>query len=94
MFIPFFDVIINCSLDSMHCCWEGISKQMKKLWMDSVNHKQSWYIGDPTTLTRINQHLKKIQVPSQMRPAVPIQKGITWKGIVNQDIVRTYFFSH
>lgn len=79
--IPFFDIIVNCCIDSMHCCWEGIGKQMRKLWMDSHNHKEPWYIGDPVTIALINQRLKDIFVPSQIKPPIPIQKGIPWKGM-------------
>lgn len=79
--MPFFDIIVNCCLDSMHCFWEGVSKQMKKLWMDSSNHKEPWYIGDPTSIAKINSRLKDILVPSEIQPPVPIVKGIPWKGI-------------
>jgi hypothetical protein len=78
--IPFFDIIINCTIDSMHCCWEGVSKQMQKLWIDTKNHSKPWYIGNSATLAIINSRLKDIHVPSQIQPPVPIQKGIPWKG--------------
>ena len=67
-------------MDSMHCCWEGISKQFRKLWMDSKNHKKPWYIGEPEKMKKINERLKDIHVPEEIEPPVPIQKGIGWKG--------------
>jgi hypothetical protein len=61
--IPFFNLVIHCCINSLHCCWEGVSKQMRKLWMDSQNHTQPWYIGEPSNLAKINGKLKNIQVP-------------------------------
>jgi hypothetical protein len=63
----------------MHCCWKKISKQFRKLWMDSKNHKKSWYIGDADTVAKINKHLKDIYVPTEIEAPIPIQKGIRWK---------------
>ena len=58
--IPFFDIIHNCCLDSMHCCWEGIVAQMKSLWFNSKNHSNAWYIGIPSNITRVNKKLQSI----------------------------------
>ena len=49
-FIPFFDLIKNCVLESMHCIWEEVVKQLCNLWFDSKYHKEDWYIGKPDTL--------------------------------------------
>ena len=49
-FVPFFDIIKGCPIDSLHCIWEGVVKQFCSLWFDSSNHKYPWYIGKPEIL--------------------------------------------
>jgi len=49
--------------------------------MDSQNHSQEWYIGEPSKIARINSKLKNIEVPHAIQSPVPIQKRIPWEGI-------------
>ena len=90
-FIPFFDIIKNCCIDSMHCLWEGVVKQFCSLWFDSKNHNMEWYIGKPDTIVmykfinqntvaRINDRLKGIKTPHNFRKPLPIDKRSSWKG--------------
>ena len=91
VFIPFFYIIKNCCIDSMHCLWEGVVKQFCSLWFDSKNHSMEWYIGKPETigmykfinlkhLVCINNRLKGIKTPHNSRKPLPIDKRSSWKG--------------
>jgi hypothetical protein len=80
--IPFFDLVINCSLESMHSCWEGVTAQLMDLWTDTKNHKQDWYIGSPKNLAELNAKWKQIQVPQSFRVPIPLEMKNIWKGIV------------
>ena len=64
----------------MHCCWEGVTAQLKKLWFHSTNHLSPWYIGNPTTVAKINKKIANIQVPHNFRKPPLIDSTITWKG--------------
>jgi hypothetical protein len=78
--VPFFNIITNCCLESMHCLWEGISAQFADLWLNSKNHEKSWYIGAPSTLQQINHKWKQIQTPHEMRQLSFIENKSIWKG--------------
>jgi hypothetical protein len=78
--IPFFDLVVNCSLESMHCLWEGISAQFADLWFNSKNHEHYWYIGSPTILQQINNKWDEIQTPHNMRQLSFIENKSIWKG--------------
>jgi hypothetical protein len=66
----------------MHCCWEGITAQMMKLWTNSKYHQQSWYIGSPTCQLALSSKWKQIQVPHNFRNPISIDLKNIWKGLI------------
>jgi hypothetical protein len=85
--LPSFSLITHCVVDSMHCLWEGIVPQFFKLWFDSKNHANSWYLG-PTIFKRIGQKLNNMKVsfdivrhPGALK-SYTYWKAIDWKNFI------------
>ena len=64
----------------MHSNWEGITKQFHDLWFKTKHHEEEWYIGTPTTISKVNNKLQEIKVPQNVRSPISIGKNTSWKG--------------
>lgn len=40
-----FDLVKGFAIDHMHCCELGVMKKLLSLWLDTINHKQPYYIS-------------------------------------------------
>jgi len=90
--VPFFDLIENCPLESLHCLWEGIVKQFCDLWFNSKYHNHNWYIGKPNLignkkiafilniLATMNKRMGKIEIPHYLKKPVDLSNRSGWKG--------------
>jgi len=56
--IPYFDLIQNCPIESLHCLWEGVVKQFCDLWFNSKHHNEKWYIGEPTSIGKVDNFIQ------------------------------------
>ena len=65
----------------MHCCWEGVAAQFGKLWFDTKNHLENWYIGSPSVLLKLETKWKQIHIPHKMRSSPSIDQRSIWKGL-------------
>lgn len=44
--IPKFDIILGIDVDWMHCVALGICRQFARLWFDTKNHEEDFYLGN------------------------------------------------
>ncbi|XP_057338511.1 uncharacterized protein LOC130676372 [Microplitis mediator] len=44
-YIPRFDIILGIDVDWMHCVGLGVCRQFAKLWFDSANSDEDFYLG-------------------------------------------------
>lgn len=58
--IPGFDIIVGCPVDYMHCVLLGITNLLLRLWFDTKNHFQPFYIGRPNQVKAVNKNIEMI----------------------------------
>lgn len=67
-------------MDYMHCVLLGVCRQLLKLWFNSKNSKELWYIGNK--IEELDSRLLNIQPPNEMK-RTPRSIATTlkyWKG--------------
>jgi Transposase family tnp2 len=62
--LPQFDIVHGMVPDYMHCICLGVVRQMARLWFDSKNHNEPFYIGKSTGL--IDRRLLAIKPPCSL----------------------------
>lgn len=80
--IPSFDLVEGVSVDYMHCVLLGVCRLLLRLWIQSTNHQNSWYIGN--RIKDIDIRLCSIKPPNEMQ-RTPRSMASTmkfWKGNV------------
>lgn len=66
----------------MHCVLLGVCRQLLKLWLQSYNHTEVWYIGNQ--ITKLDKRLCSIKPPIEIQ-RTPRSLDLTlkfWKGTV------------
>ena len=78
--LPSFDIVTGIGIDSMHCIFLGVVKQLVGLWFDSKHSGLSWYCG--TNVAKVDQPLTRIKPPNVIsRVPRSIQHHLKfWKG--------------
>ena len=62
--IPDFNIIDRFVVDYMHCIDLGVIRYLSRLWFDSCNHAEAWFIG--RHLACINNRLNNMHPPSSI----------------------------
>lgn len=76
--IPHFDVINGVSIDYMHNSLLGIGRQMLDHWLNSENHRKSYYLG--LRISKIDENLKAIKPPQYIhRNPRSLTERAIWK---------------
>ena len=80
--LPYYDLIGDTVIDSMHACWEGVTKQFLRLWFDTSNKEEPYYIV-PAKKMVFESRLKNIKFPHDFsHPVRSYEKdGAFWKGL-------------
>jgi hypothetical protein len=80
--LPYYDLIGDTVIDSMHACWEGVMKQFLHLWFDTVNNEEAFYVG-PAKKVVFERRLKNIKFPHDFSHPVRSwdKDGAYWKGL-------------
>lgn len=60
--LPSFDTVNGIGIDSMHCVFLGVVKQLVGLWFNSKHSGQRWYCGN--SVEKVDMHLLEIKPPS------------------------------
>ncbi|XP_029203493.2 uncharacterized protein LOC114967602 [Acropora millepora] len=60
--LPSFDIVSDVGIDSMHCVFLGVVKQLLGLWFDSKHSGQRWYCGN--IFEKVDKRLLEIKPPS------------------------------
>ena len=60
--LPSFDIVSGIGIDTMHCVYLGVVKQLVGLWFNSKHNGQRWYCGNH--IERVDKHLLEIKPPS------------------------------
>lgn len=78
--VPEYDVISGMSTDYIHCVLLGVCRLFLRLWFQSSNHKEPWYIGDQ--VAAIDDRLCSINPPSEIQwtPQTIAMTVKFWKG--------------
>ena len=78
--LPSFDIVSGVGIDSMHCVFLGMVKQLLGLWFDSKHSGQRWYCGN--SVEKVDKRLLEIKPPSVItRVPRSIQHHLKfWKG--------------
>lgn len=77
--LPDFKLSSGVIVDSFHSVFEGVAKRITELFMTNV--EESWYIGNPATITIIDSRLKSIRTPTRIsRHSRSVQERALWKG--------------
>ena len=78
--MPNFDTVRGTTVDYMHCVLLGVCRQLLKLWFNSKNSKEVWYIGNQ--IEELDSRLLNIQPPNEMkRTPRSIESTLKyWKG--------------
>jgi hypothetical protein len=79
--LPNFDVVNGISIDSMHCIYLGVVKQLIGLWFNSKHSGEKWYCGK--SVDKVDKRLLEIKPPGIVT-TVPrsIEHHLKfWKGI-------------
>ena len=63
--MPNFDTVRGTTVDYMHCVLLGVCRQLLKLWFNSKNSKEVWYIGNQ--IEELDSRLLNIQPPNEMK---------------------------
>ena len=79
--VPKFDIIRGSTLDYMHTCLLGVSRQLLKLWLETKHNKELWYIGNKQD--ELDATICKLQPPSEIKRTPRSIKSTRqyWKGI-------------
>ena len=85
--LPSFDIVTGIAINSTHCIFLGVVKQLVGLWFDSKHSGQSWYCG--TNAANADQCLTRIKPPNViLRVPRSIQQHLKfWKGKCSLDCV-------
>lgn len=59
-----FDIVNGFVVDYMHCVLLGVTRQLTKLWFNSMFHEETWYIG--RKISYIDQHLITLKPPKEI----------------------------
>jgi len=78
--LPSFDIVNGIAIDSMHCVYLGVVKQLIGLWFNSKHSGQRWYCGNRVEM--VDKRLLEIKPPSVItRIPRSIQHHVKfWKG--------------
>lgn len=60
--LPSFDIVSSIGIDTMHCVYLGVVKQLVGLWFNSKHNGQRWYCGN--NIERVDKRLLEIKPPS------------------------------
>ena len=60
--LPSFDIVNGIGIDSMHCVFLGVVKQLVGLWFNSKHSGQRWYCGN--SVEKVDMCLLEITPPS------------------------------
>lgn len=60
--LPSFDIVNGIGIDSMHCVFLGVVKQLVGLWFNSKHSTQMWYCGN--SVQKVDMRLLEIRPPS------------------------------
>jgi len=60
-FLPHFDIINGMVPDYMHCICLGVLRQVAKLWFQTKNHDEPFYIGG--SMSKVDEYLFSIKPP-------------------------------
>ena len=84
--LPSFDIVRGIAIDTMHCVYLGVVKQLVGLWFNSKHSGQKWYCGDK--VERVDKRLLEIKPPSVItRIPRSIQHHLKfWKGKLSCDL--------
>ena len=89
--LPNFDIAQGLVYDSLHGHDLGVSRQLGSLWFDSSNSKQDWYIGQPSTITSIDNRAVCIKPPGNVtRMYRSLNQRAYWKGSEWKHFVISY----
>jgi hypothetical protein len=78
--VPYFDLIFGFSIDYMHCCLLGIARQLAELWFHPNFHNESFYIGSPNLISKIDKRLLQIKPPQNVsRTPRSLKERAFWK---------------
>lgn len=61
MYLPYFCMTTNVTIDYMHGALLGVCKKLLQLWFDSKNKTEPWYIGEKIRI--MDNMLKEIKPP-------------------------------
>lgn len=76
--LPHFNIVWGFIPDYMHSVLLAVSRQLTELWLCSVGC--SFYLGDPTNITKIDDKLLQIHPPTNMhRLPRSIKERKYWK---------------
>lgn len=74
-----FDLVNGFAIDYMHCVLLGITSKVLDLWLNSCNHKQSYYMN-PKKQEALNERIIKIKPTSEIsRKPRPIFERADYK---------------
>lgn len=60
--LPSFDVVNGIAIDTMHCVFLGVVKQLLGLWFNTKHSTQRWYCGN--SVEKVDKRLLEIKPPS------------------------------
>lgn len=77
-----FDIVNGIGIDSMHCIFLGVVKQLIGLWFNSKHCGEKWYCGNK--VEEVDSRLLQIKPPSDVsRVPRSIDSHLKfWKGIL------------
>ena len=59
--LPSFEIVSGVGIDSMHCVFLGVVKQLLGLWFNSKHSGQRWYCGN--SVEKVDKRLLEIKPP-------------------------------
>ncbi|XP_064468151.1 uncharacterized protein LOC135378916 [Ornithodoros turicata] len=76
--VPGFDIVWAFRPDYMHCALLGVTRQFLELWFG--NRGEEYYIGQPQTLSKVNNRIVNIKPPQCInRPPRDLSLRKYWK---------------
>ena len=84
--LPSFDIVRGIAIETMHCVYLGVVKQLVGLWFNSKHSGQKWYCGDK--VERVDKRVLEIK-PHSVITRIPrsIQHHLKfWKGKLSCDL--------
>ena len=78
--LPTFDIVSGIGIDTMHCVYLGVVKQLVSLWFSAKHSAQRWYCGNH--VEKVDKRLMEIKPPCVItRVPRSIQHHLKfWKG--------------